>query len=168
MSALSPAGATFRLTLVSSYEISQFCVRVPRSWYKWCSPPWHLARREKEKTFCFFPQLWLELSTLPCTTIDPDPHFLPFQLNPTRAGYFNSWYEEDIGTFLEHNWNIFGYIWYLYMGLVALSLNQRIRKTSPQPEEDWTSQGSTAVVPWSPFTCETGTGRQKVLQLWWQ
>ena len=46
---------------------------------------------------------------------------------------------------------------HLYMGLVALSLNQRMRKTSPHPDGDWTSQGNTAVVPWRPFTCDTGT-----------
>ena len=46
---------------------------------------------------------------------------------------------------------------HLYMGFVALSLNQRMRKTSPHPDGDWTSQGNTAVVPWRPFTCDTGT-----------
>ena len=54
---------------------------------------------------------------------------------------------------------IFGYICHLYIGLVALSLNQSTRKTSAHPAADCTSQGNTAVVPWSPFTCDTGTGK---------
>ena len=46
----------------------------------------------------------------------------------------------------------------LYMGFVALSLNQSMRKTSPQPEGEETSQGSTEVVPRRPEIREIGTG----------
>ena len=44
------------------------------------------------------------------------------------------------------------------MGFVALSLNQSMRKTSPQPEGEETSQGSTEVVPRRPEIREIGTG----------
>jgi hypothetical protein len=46
------------------------------------------------------------------------------------------------------------------MGLVALSLNQRMRKTSPQPEGELASQGSTAVVPRRATMSVIGTGTQ--------
>ena len=47
---------------------------------------------------------------------------------------------------------------YLYMGLVALSLNQRIRETSCWRPPAVTSHGSTPVSPRSPDTQTMGTG----------
>ena len=46
---------------------------------------------------------------------------------------------------------------YLYIGFVASTLNQRMRKTSSQPEKELTSQSSTVVVPRRTPTREVDT-----------
>ena len=51
---------------------------------------------------------------------------------------------------------------YLYIGFVALSLNQRIRKTSSGPLAEVTSQGRTPVVPCRPITEAIGTEINKI------
>ena len=51
---------------------------------------------------------------------------------------------------------------HLYMGLVALSLNQRMRETSWALPDLVTSQASTPVRPWSPDTDKIGTKNKSV------
>ena len=156
-------------------ELSQFCVVAPRSWYKWCRLSAVFAKGKNKRLFfscspssSILPSI-LQMALLfkrlySCITVWN--HTLVWTASP----FWYSWPSWGFFTLTQGLDFLVWQIWinsscwkclinfpHLYMGLVALSLNQRMRKTSPHPDGDWTSQGNTAVVPWRPFTCDTGT-----------